>query len=110
MCSWKLSDAKVSHIQPGEDPDGGGLGDTQVSDPGGERGNGALSPATVSNKAEAERNEEAQRVLEQVHRKLDGTDGYASQLSVAGHVNALIREARDVRNLCRVYAGWQPWV
>jgi len=115
LYSWKLSDDKVSHIQPGDDADGaaasGFLGDTQISDPGGERGGGAASPSSVAaDKDEAERNEEAQRVLAQVRRKLDGTDGHASQLSVAGHVNALIREARDDRNLCRVFAGWHPWV
>lgn len=111
LYTWKLSAEKVGRIMHEDAEEAAVPTDADGASDTSERA-GALSPhvsGAKSGKKEA-RNEEAERVLMQVRRKLDGTDGHASQLSVAGHVNALIREARDDRNLCRVFAGWHPWV
>eukprot|EP00041_Stephanoeca_diplocostata_P024104 m.603174 g.603174 ORF g.603174 m.603174 type:complete len:267 (-) comp22452_c3_seq9:1021-1821(-) len=53
---------------------------------------------------DTERNQEAERVLVQVRQKLE------NELSVAGQVNSLVREAMDENNLCKVYDGWQAWL
>eukprot|EP00043_Microstomoeca_roanoka_P019528 m.221775 g.221775 ORF g.221775 m.221775 type:complete len:3224 (+) comp17013_c0_seq1:75-9746(+) len=52
---------------------------------------------------------EAQKVLIKVRQKLSGFhDGI--QLSVQGHVGALIQEATDEHRLSRLFEGWQAWV
>ncbi|XP_012270271.1 serine-protein kinase ATM [Orussus abietinus] len=54
-------------------------------------------------------NKLAERALLRVEQKLQGTEeGVAS--SVAGQVGSLIEQARDPRNLCRLFAGWQPYL
>lgn len=51
----------------------------------------------------------AQRVLIRLRQKLDGNEA-GSFLSTEGQVNFLIQSARDPKNLCRVFPGWQPWI
>ena len=58
---------------------------------------------------EKEVNKMAERVLLRLGEKLRGVEDGVS-LSVNGQVNRLIQEARDPKNLCRVFPGWQPWV
>ncbi len=58
---------------------------------------------------EHSKNNMAQRVLVRLKQKLDGNEG-GSFLSTQGQVNFLIQAARDVKNLCRVFPGWQPWL
>jgi len=54
-------------------------------------------------------NKVAERVLLRLKQKLSGfEDGV--QLSIAGQVNHLIQEARDVNNLCRLFPGWQAYI
>ena len=55
------------------------------------------------------KNKMAQRVLIRLKQKLDGNEG-GSFLSTEGQVNFLIQSARDAKNLCRVFPGWQPWL
>ena len=54
-------------------------------------------------------NKMAERVLIRLRQKLDGIED-GTLLSVKGQVNHLIREARDPKNLCRLFPGWQPWI
>jgi ataxia telangiectasia mutated family protein len=54
-------------------------------------------------------NKMAERVLVRLRQKLDGVED-GTLLSVKGQVNHLIREARDPKNLCRLFPGWQPWI
>jgi ataxia telangiectasia mutated family protein len=54
-------------------------------------------------------NKMAERVLVRLRQKLDGVED-GTLLSVKGQVNHLIREARDPKNLCRLFSGWQPWI
>ncbi|XP_071506799.1 serine-protein kinase ATM-like [Diadema antillarum] len=54
-------------------------------------------------------NQVAERVLMRLRQKLGGLeDGVA--LSVEGQVSLLIQEARDPKNLSRLFPGWQPWI
>ena len=55
------------------------------------------------------KNKMAQRVLIRLKQKLDGNET-GSFLSTEGQVNFLIQAARDHKNLCRVFPGWQPWI
>lgn len=54
-------------------------------------------------------NKIAERVLVRLRQKLDGIEDN-TLLSVKGQVNHLIREARDSKNLSRLFPGWQPWI
>ncbi|XP_059502620.1 serine-protein kinase ATM isoform X2 [Stegostoma tigrinum] len=54
-------------------------------------------------------NKVAERVLLRLQEKLKGVEGGAV-LSVGGQVNLLIQQARDPKNLSRLFPGWQPWV
>ncbi|PIK43991.1 putative serine-protein kinase ATM-like, partial [Apostichopus japonicus] len=63
---------------------------------------------------QAEQNKEevntvAERALLRLRQKLQGLEEGVT-LSVSGQINHLIQEARDPKNLCRVFPGWQPWV
>ena len=55
------------------------------------------------------KNKMAQRVLIRLKQKLDGNEA-GTFLSTEGQVNFLIQAARDPKNLCRVFPGWQPWI
>jgi serine-protein kinase ATM len=53
----------------------------------------------------------ANRTLMRIRNKLQGFDDSSfSSLSVEGFVQLLITEAQDPRNLCKVFAGWAPWL
>ena len=54
-------------------------------------------------------NKVAGRALLRLQQKLQGLEE-GVQLSVAGQVNKLIQEARDPRNLCKLFPGWQPYI
>ncbi|KAJ8315048.1 hypothetical protein KUTeg_007198 [Tegillarca granosa] len=54
-------------------------------------------------------NKLAERVLIRLHQKLQGIED-GVQLSVPGQVNHLIQEARDPKNLSRLFPGWQPYI
>ncbi|XP_072119204.1 serine-protein kinase ATM isoform X1 [Mobula birostris] len=54
-------------------------------------------------------NKVAERVLLRLQEKLKGVEEGAV-LSVGGQVNLLIQQARDPKNLSRLFPGWQPWV
>lgn len=51
----------------------------------------------------------AERVLLRLEQKLQGIED-GVQLSVSGQVNLLIQEARDPKNLSRLFHGWQPYL
>lgn len=53
----------------------------------------------------------AHRALLRIKGKLQGyEDPNGDSLSVTGQVEFLINEAKDPRNLCKLYAGWSPWL
>ena len=52
----------------------------------------------------------AQAALLGVKRKLQGFLDDALPLTPSAQVDRLIRSATDPRNLCQMFAGWQPWV
>lgn len=53
----------------------------------------------------------AERVLLRVEEKLDGKHiARKETATVKKHVTILINEATDDENLCRLFAGWQPYV
>ena len=54
-------------------------------------------------------NKVAERVLLRLRQKLAGVEDNVT-LSISGQINHLIQEARDPKNLCRVFAGWQPYI
>ena len=56
-------------------------------------------------------NSDANRVLQQVQRKLEGKEreGGGQVASVKGQVQQLLQEARSTDNLCQMYVGWASW-
>jgi len=55
-------------------------------------------------------NTKGQTVITTVKQKLRGTEMGGVAMSVEGQVKALIREATDPENLCRLYYGWMSWI
>lgn len=56
-------------------------------------------------------NREAERALLRIQDKLVGrVAGAKEALAVEGQVRALLDEARDAENLCRMYDGWAAWL
>ncbi|KAG8185655.1 hypothetical protein JTE90_008926 [Oedothorax gibbosus] len=51
----------------------------------------------------------AERALMRLQQKLQGLEEGVA-MSTEGQVNLLIQQARDPNNLCRIYAGWQPYL
>lgn len=61
--------------------------------------------------AASETNLTAERALLRVTEKLEGKDqNRLGALDVEVHVQRLINEATNVRNLCRLYPGWDPYL
>ena len=54
-------------------------------------------------------NKFANRALLKVYQKLQGVEESVS-LSVPGHVERLIQQARDPSNLCLLFHGWQAYL
>ena len=78
-------------------PGGGKGGD---GDGGGGRGSGVAGT-----------NREAERSLVRIKEKLAGRVADTSEaLAVEGQVRALLDEARDPENLCRMFDGWAAWL
>lgn len=51
----------------------------------------------------------AERALLRLRHKLQGTED-GGTTSVEGQVTKLIQEARDPKNLARLFYGWQPYL
>lgn len=96
---WTLSPLKAMSVQRKPDMDPSNVSSTDVLDTGKE---------PRSNLDESAVNKMAERVLVRLRQKLEGEED--GTLSVKGQVNHLIREARDPKNLCRLFPGWQPWI
>ncbi|KAL3814182.1 hypothetical protein ACJIZ3_015450 [Penstemon smallii] len=57
------------------------------------------------------KNAYAMSILRRVEMKLDGRDITDSrQISVAEHVDFLLKQATNIDNLCNMYEGWTPWI
>lgn len=53
----------------------------------------------------------AERTLMKIRNKLRGYEDLSyDTLTVEGHVDMLINEAKDPLNLCRIFPGWAPWL
>jgi len=63
----------------------------------------------ATNSSSNEKNKIAERILFVVRQKLQGYEN-GVQLSSSGQINLLIQEATNPENLCRLYAGWQPYL
>ena len=60
---------------------------------------------------EAGTNREAELALVRIQDKLAGrVAGTSEALAVEGQVQALLDEARDPENLCRMFDGWAAWL
>ncbi|KAJ1551078.1 hypothetical protein HK096_003275, partial [Nowakowskiella sp. JEL0078] len=59
-------------------------------------------PAVISIENGDSSNKEAERALLGIRKKLE------NNVSVKCQVNELIQIARDHKNLCRMFPGWQP--
>ena len=56
-------------------------------------------------------NREAEHALLRIQDKLAGrVAGTSEVLAVEGQVRALLDEARNEENLCRMYDGWAAWL
>ena len=72
-------------------------------------GQTAIRDADVA--AQPMQNREAERALLRIQDKLSGrVAGHNEALSVEGQVRALLDEARDPENLCRMFDGWAAWL
>ena len=97
---WTLSPLKAIYLQRKPDMDTSEVTNADVLETGNEQ-RGDLDDSSV--------NKMAERVLVRLKQKLDGIED-GTLLSIKGQVNHLIREARDPKNLCRLFPGWQPWI
>lgn len=52
---------------------------------------------------------EAERALLRIRNKLDGIE-FGSILATSGQVARLIQQAMDIKNLSRLFNGWQPYL
>lgn len=53
----------------------------------------------------------AERALLRLEEKLDGKHvSRSDSMSVQRHVELLIKEATNEKNLCRLFGGWQPYL
>ena len=66
-----------------------------------------LYPSVILDKVT--KNKRAERVLMRTRGKLQGIEE-GSAISVDGHVNILIAQARSMSNLSRLFHGWQPYL
>lgn len=57
-----------------------------------------------------DRNIHGIRVLKRVAEKLNGADFGMTSLSVQDQVSILLKQARDIDNLCTLYEGWTAWI
>ncbi|CAG9773154.1 unnamed protein product [Ceutorhynchus assimilis] len=66
--------------------------------------------STYSEDSEEEsKNISAERALLKLRDKLQGTEEQ-KPISIEQQVRVLIQQAKDPRNLCRLYVGWQPYL
>eukprot|EP00795_Rhopilema_esculentum_P013768 gene13768-4694_t len=109
LYAWTLSPLKAVQIQQKTTEDAGEtlqnistLGDDNLDTLLGEL-------QSMQPQQDQSKNKMAQRVLIRLRQKLDGNEG-GCFLSTEGQVNFLIQSARDTKNLCRLFPGWQPWL
>ena len=71
----------------------------------------AEADGSASSASASSVNREAERALLRIQDKLAGRGaGHSDALAVEGQVRALLDEARDPENLCRMYDGWAAWL
>ncbi|XP_070548845.1 serine-protein kinase ATM-like [Ptychodera flava] len=105
LYEWTLSPLKVLQLQQNKaDPDASDLNITNAGERDALEGSGDSSESNTE-----ESNKMAERVLLRLHQKLKGVEE-GVVVSVSGQVNRLIQEARDPKNLCRLFPGWQAWI
>ncbi|XP_060082468.1 serine-protein kinase ATM-like [Ylistrum balloti] len=102
--TWSMSPAKAYALQHRRDrtDDASELNATNTA-------RDMLEMASGSEENRENVNKLAERVLLRLQQKLQGIED-GIQLSVAGQVNHLIQEARDPKNLSRLFPGWQPYL
>ncbi|XP_006815117.1 serine-protein kinase ATM-like [Saccoglossus kowalevskii] len=102
---WTLSPIKAMKLQQMKpDADASELNITNISERDIFDGSGDSAEGSTE-----ESNKMAERVLLRLQQKLKGVeDGIV--VSVSGQVNRLLQEARDPKNLCKLFPGWQSWI
>ncbi|XP_038077010.1 serine-protein kinase ATM-like [Patiria miniata] len=106
---WTMSPHKAMALQQRRDrndPDASELNTTSTDLTDGDLG---VKGQEVSSDEGTEVNKVAERVVLRLRQKLQGVEEGVA-MSVKGQVNRLIQEARDPKNLCRLFPGWQPWI
>ncbi|KAL3883922.1 hypothetical protein ACJMK2_030148 [Sinanodonta woodiana] len=106
LYAWTISPAKAFALQQRRDrnEDTVDLNGTVTGEIIDMESNGKSTTETQENV-----NKLAERVLLRLRQKLQGVED-SIQLSVAGQVNHLIQEARNPKNLARLFPGWQPYL
>lgn len=107
LFSWQLSSTKAAKLQNDDEDDAGAALPPDDLVP--MRVSVGLQPGDPQSYVECGENLESFRTLALVRRKLQGNHD-DTQLNVIGHVNQLIGEATDERNLSQLYVGWNSWV
>nr|NP_001107666.1 ataxia telangiectasia mutated [Strongylocentrotus purpuratus]ABY60856.1 ataxia telangiectasia mutated [Strongylocentrotus purpuratus] len=109
LYTWTMSPARALELQALDRTEMGDQSELNTTTDGHQDilhpTNGASSPTT----SREEVNQVAERVLLRLRQKLGGVEDGVT-LSVAGQVSLLIQEARDPKNLSRLYPGWSPWL
>lgn len=102
LFDWTMNPLKALHLQ--QRPEDTDLHSTLNSSVAGDDNecDGKITDDKSINKV-------AERVFLRLQEKLKGVEEGAV-LSVGGQVNLLIQQARDPKNLSRLFPGWQPWV
>jgi len=107
--NWCLSPKKAYMLQQVNDVNQSSVAEQSIN-------NSYLTTSTsfsfnseVGQSKKSNTNKIAERILYRLKQKLAGYEN-GTQLSCNGHVNFLISEAMNSENLCRIYAGWQPYL
>ncbi|EDV19270.1 uncharacterized protein TRIADDRAFT_33879, partial [Trichoplax adhaerens] len=114
LYAWNISPLKAIALQRRRSKDHGSTENTGNEDSSGtpsgdeelldyyKRGDKTTQDKSSGNKM-------AERALLRVRQKLNGTEN-GIVLSISGQVNHLIHEAREPKNLSKLFHGWQAWV
>mmetsp|Transcript_3784 Transcript_3784/g.7342 ORF Transcript_3784/g.7342 Transcript_3784/m.7342 type:complete len:356 (+) Transcript_3784:832-1899(+) len=108
LYKWALTAARALQRQADDQEEGPTTSLRGQAKSGSVRGAAQTQRSTEAGNA-PQRNADAERVLTRIRQKLDGFEG-GEMLSVQGQVQKLLQDAQDPDKLCRLFAGWAPWV
>ena len=96
LYKWSVNRSKAQRLQDDEERE-------TLSDP-----EDSWSDSSTGTK----RSQVTTKTINKIKEKLQGYEDSTSgeQQGIEGQVQLLINSARDPNNLCKIFAGWGPWI